>query len=82
MIAIIEWLAVLFDVVAITTKSSPKYILHSCVFGLLGGITFVIYSLLTNQYGLLSLNIYVVILSIIGIIKWQKHKIKLLKRKK
>lgn len=74
MINILQWAACIADILAISTKSFPKYILASCIFGLIGACLFIVYGTLTEQYGIVILNIVTVIFSAIGTRNWLKQR--------
>ena len=51
-------------------RSQPKLIYNSFILSLVGSIILLIYSVATSQYGYVSLNVFSIIMAIVGIKNW------------
>lgn len=73
---ILEYLGVALAVTGQSIRSMfPKAVLTSFIFSGLAGVVLGTYTLLTHQYGLMSLNAWAITMSIVGMYKWKKYKI-------
>ncbi len=69
---ILEWIGTGFIISAQVCRTFPKHIVKSLSLGLIGSTALLLYSLITGQYGFVTINVISIVTNIIAIRQWKK----------
>lgn len=71
---VLEYVGSAFCLLGTVHRSWPKFIRRSLIFGTVGGVLLLAYSLITAQYGFSVLNLVSILSNIKGYVAWGKEK--------